>query len=131
MLYPKEEAHKYQNYEESEVKERKLYDIAERVIWVLPCVFLKCYKACKRGNESTRAADVYTEQELFIIIRKLREQYCRGDVADKLAGEGGEYERILLKKVGKEASNRLNSRHISRENKEENEGQKKAVVNRA
>ena len=91
-------------------------------------IFLKGNKACKRCYESTRTADIYTEQELSVVFRKLREQYCRGNVAYKLAGKRGKYESIHIKKRGEEASYRIYSRHISGEYKEEKECEKKTVI---
>ena len=57
----------------------------------------KCFSLCVRGilaesdktgegrNKSSHSADVYTEQKLFIIRGKFREQYCTWNVTDNLA----------------------------------------------
>ena len=100
------------------------------MLWVLFGVFLKGDKTCKRGNHSACTADIYTEQKVLVVVGKLRKKNCRGHVAYKLAGKRTEYERVDFKKIGEEISHNLNSRHITRENEEENERHKKPVINR-
>ena len=59
-------------------------------------------------------------KKVGVILGELREQDRRRYVADKLAGKCAYEERILVKKPRKEVTNDLDSRHISREDKEEN-----------
>ena len=90
---------------------------------ILLVVLFEGYKTCQRGDKRTRAADVYSEQKLAVIFRKLWKQNGRGDVTDELAGKGWEDQRIYFQKIGEEASNRFDPCHISGEYKEEDESE--------
>lgn len=61
-------------------------------------VRLKGDEAGERGDKSTYATDIYTEQKLTVVGRELRQQYRRGNVANNLAGKRGKYESVFLKK---------------------------------
>ena len=89
--------------EEKEEQKGEIYD-AER-LYVFFCLlriarreFSEGDQTCKRGYESSDTSDVDTDEKIPVIISKLREKYCRGDVADKLAGYGrGEKSTFLHK----------------------------------
>ena len=125
-----EEITKEKKYaQKGEIKRRKLQNIASRLAWIGTRVRTKCNKTGKRGNESSRASDIYAEKQLAVIIGKLREQYCRGDVAYNLAGDGADQKGAAFQKCGEEVAYGIYPSHISGENKEEHKGQKQAVVN--
>ena len=63
-------------------------------------ILLKRYEACERSYHGTCSADIDTDKKLPVILRKLREQYCGRDIADKLTGKDGKNERILFEKGG-------------------------------
>ena len=85
-------------------------------------VFSEGYKTCKGRNDSSAATNVYTEQKLSVIIREAWEKYCGGNVAYKLAGERTYEKSAFIKKEYENLPDGVYSRHISRENEEENEG---------
>ena len=85
-------------------------------------------EAGKRCDKRAYTADVYTEEELAVVIRKLREEDCRGDVAYHLTGESREDKRVHIEKRGEEGTHDVDPCHISRENKEEYEGEEQAVI---
>ena len=95
---------------------------------ILSRVLLESDKACQGGYETSDTADIYTEQEMLIIVCKLRKQYRGGDVADKLAGKRGKYESVLAQKEREEIAHGVDPRHISGENKEENKRKEQSVI---
>ena len=95
---------------------------------VLLWIFSKCYKACKGGDKRSRTTDIDSKQQLFIIVRKLWKKDRWGDIADELAGKCREDKRVFFEKEGEKVAHNIDSCHIARKNKEEHEGEEKAVV---
>ena len=91
-------------------------------------IFTEGDKARKWGYQSTDTADVYAKQKLSVIIGKLREEYCRRHVAYQLAGKRADKKSSAFQKRREKLSDSVYSCHVSWENKEENEGQKKTVI---
>ena len=79
------------------VERREFKYITERVTGLILGVFLKGDKAGERGDKCAYTADINAEKQLAVIFSKLREEYCRGDIADDLTGKGAEKKRILFK----------------------------------
>ena len=87
-------------------------------------VFSEGDKARQRGDERSHAADVYPEQQRFVIAGKLRQQNRRRHVADTLARKCGYEQSIFLHEPVQQFFYRRNTSHISCEDKEGDEGQK-------
>ena len=60
------------NYKKNYVYSREHQKIMHRLFGVEHAVLIKSNKACKGCDKSTRTAYVYTEQQFFIIVCKLR-----------------------------------------------------------
>ena len=126
LLYYSTEQNK--NSEKRKIKGGEFQNVAEDVTGILLVIFLEGYKACKRGDKRARAADIYSEQKLSVIVGKLREQNSRGNIAYKLAGKSREDESVYFEKRGEKLAYNHYSRHISRKNKEEHKGEKQSVI---
>ena len=122
----REEEH---NDKEREVKCGEDEEVFSCLALIVLWVFSKGYKTCEWRYDSSAASDVYTEQKLSVIIREAREKDRRGNVAYKLAGECADNESAFVEKEDENLPYRVDSWHISRENKEENESKEKSVVN--
>ena len=85
-------------------------------------------KACQRGDKSTCATDVYSEKQLSVIVGKLGQKYCRGDVGYHLTAKGGENKRIYIKKVREKVSYCIYPTHITCKDKEKYEGKEQTVI---
>ena len=85
-----------QNNEEGEVKRREKGYVFPRFAGVVFHVLAEGDKTCKRGNERPYAAEVYPQQQIVIIPRKLRQQNCRRYVADYLARQHADKQGILF-----------------------------------
>ena len=117
-----EEREEEHNYKEGEIECRENEKIFSRFPLVMLGVFSEGYEARKRRDDRSAAADVYTEQKLSVIIRESREEYRGGNVAYKLTGECADEQRALIEQEYEDLSDGVYSRHISRENEEENKG---------
>ena len=91
-------------------------------------VFSEGDKACKRSNQRTCSTDVDAHQKMMIVVGELRQENRRGYVTDALAGKNADKKRAPLKELREKGMNRFKSRHISREDKETNKGEKQSVV---
>ena len=84
LHHPKDKANEDEYYKKCEIVCREFEYIGQSVSRRLFGVFLKGNQTRERGDERACTADVYAEQELSVIVGKLREQYSRGDVTDYL-----------------------------------------------
>ena len=114
--------------QEREVKCAEFENIRQRVLGVLLCVFFKGNKAGERCDQSARTTDIYTEQQLTIVVGELGEQYSRWNVGDYLTAHSREHQRIDVKQVGKEVAHNTDSSHISRKDEEKHKSKQQTVV---
>ena len=94
----------------------------------MPAIFAESDKAGKRSDKRADAADIDTDEQVGIIIRKLRKQYRRRDIADALAREHGEKKSALLHEHREKLAHCAYTSHISRENKKENKCEKQRII---
>lgn len=88
-------------------------------------------EAGERSNQRSDPADVDADEQIGIVLRKGGEQDCRGNVADALAGEHTDKQRVLGKQPFKEIPHGMDPRQIARKNEKENEGEKQGVIHHA
>ena len=112
----------------SEIADGEEGDILSGLFGIMLCIFAEGDQAGKGGNEGTRTADIHTEKKLTVVIGKLREKDGTGDVADDLAGERADKERIFFKQPLEKCLDQGNSCHISRKHEECAEGKKQRVI---
>ena len=116
------------DYQKSEIEQGKLKDIASRFVRIVADVLTEGDKACKRRDERTDSADIDADKKLPIIISELGEQDSGRHVAYKLTGHDAEDQSTFFKERREKVAHDVDPCHISREDKEENEGQQKTVI---
>ena len=80
-----------------EIDDRKQLYIFARVSGISFLELAEGNKACKRGDECTRTADVNAHKKLTVVIGELRKQDSCRDVADELTRKRADEKRIFLK----------------------------------
>ena len=68
----KQRANAHKHTEEQEVEHSKLDDVSKSVAGLILGILLKGDKAGERGDKSTYATNIYTEQKFFVVACKLR-----------------------------------------------------------
>ena len=114
--------------EEAKVKGGKFSKVFACAVGVVGGVFPEGNKACEGGNKRAYAADIYAEQKLWIVPRKLGHKYGGGDVAYHLAGKCRHKQGIFFKEGRKSIPYGGDPCHVSGKDKKEYKGQQKAVV---
>jgi len=114
--------------EECKIEDGKLHDIRCAFAGVMLHVFTEGDKARKRRDKRSRTADVHAHKKLSVVLRELRQQNSRGNVADDLARHHAEKKCALFKKDGEKVAYDADARHISRKDKEEYKCEKEGII---
>ena len=91
-------------------------------------VFAEGDQAGKWRYQCAYAADIYAEQQAFIISRKFGKQDSRRHVADKLAGEHGKQKCIFREDFRDRFPYDGNAGCVSRKNKEKHKSEQQCVI---
>ena len=68
--------------------------------FVVLAVFPESNQAGKGGDQCAYTANVDTQQQVLIVICKLGQQNCRGNIADYLTGQDRYKQRVFLQEEG-------------------------------
>ena len=85
----------------------------------------------QRRDQRADAAYIDTDQKIRIVGRKLRKQHGGRHIADELARNDAENQRVLFQQAGKEVPDRFDPAHIPGKDKEENEREQQRIVDRS
>ena len=83
-----------QEPQKGKVERRIDADIVLGASGIVLNVFPEGDKAGQRGDQRAGAADVDTQQQLPVVVREMGQQDGRGNIADELAGQGAEEQRV-------------------------------------
>ena len=92
------------------------------------CIFAESNQARQRSNQRTCTADINTEEQFFVVFRKLRKQNGTGYVTDDLTGKRAYEKRILFKQPSEKVLNERDSCHIAREHEKCAECKQKRII---
>ena len=123
-----EEIERQQDAEEDEADGGIEEEISFRVAGIADRVFAERDEAREGGDERPDAADIHADEKLAPVVREIRKQDRRGDVADELAREGGEEHDVSVEQRAEGVPHDVEPRRIPREDEEEYEREEKRVV---
>ena len=117
-----------QEPQKGKVERRIDADIVLGASGIVLNVFPEGDKAGQRGDQRAGAADVDTQQQLPVVVREMGQQDGRGNIADELAGQGAEEQRVTAHERTQQITHGIDASHVAGEDEEEHKGQQQRII---